>query len=165
MSLTPGSSRLIFERMAITQFPGKPQIPQEADEVIEGMADAVVALLGSRAVTALSNQPDQIQRKILQRAAEKIAPTAPKSGNVLGTVTSIFEHSERKKWTLAEIRTAVAATGLAATDKQVSNALGYLTRRERLVQLSYGVYFNKDIGAVTISLGDEGVEPHRDNFE
>ena len=152
--------------MSVTQFPNKPLVSEEADEVIEGMADAVIALLGSRPVTGLSDRPDQIQRKILQRVAEKIgAPSPAKTGNILATVTSIFEQSDRKQWKLSEIRTAVAATGLSATDKQIANALGYLTRRERLVQLSYGVYFNKDIGAVTVTTEDLGVEPHRDNFE
>ena len=151
--------------MSVTPISKTPQGGHDKEQVINSLAEAVAAVLSS-AATLLGADASDAQREVLRRAAERLpAPDAAKAGNILGTVTSIFEHSKRKKWSLGDIRTAVAATGLAATDKQISNAVAYLTRRERLIQISYGVYYNKDIGAVTVELGDLRVEPERNNFE
>jgi hypothetical protein len=144
--------------MTISPFPAKPEDgsdqPAVADELLNSLAAAVVALLGSR--------PEDIQREILRRAAKAIpAPSVVKSGNVLGTVTSIFARSERKNWNLAEIKTAVAAEGLEASDKQISNSLAYLTRRGRLEQVAYGRYLNRDIGGVLLTTEPLNAAPSR----
>jgi hypothetical protein len=151
--------------MSATPISKPPQGASDKEKVISGLADAVASMLNS-ATVLLGADASDVQREVLRRTAEKIpAPDAARAGNILGTVTSIFEHSKRKKWTLGDIRTAVAARGLAATDKQISNAVAYLTRRERLIQISYGVYYNRDIGTVTVDLGETRVEPERNNFE
>ena len=43
-------------------------------------------------------------------------------------------------WSVSDIKTAMAKTAPDVTAKQISNVLGYLTRRRRLHRMSYGLY-------------------------
>jgi hypothetical protein len=121
------------------------------DPMLDRLACAVCALL--------RDVPDEERREILRRVAAPEKPERP--ATVLGTVIEIFRRNKdhRRDWTVAELRDAVAAEGVAAPAKTVHNALGYLSRKRRIQQIAYGRYLFLDEGAMLVTTEDMDVEP------
>lgn len=93
--------------------------------------DAVKLLLSTLSVDE--------QERALQEITEEIRPIpAPRAGDVLGAIIKFLPR--RPQWTMREIKNEVAATGVDATDKEVYNSIGYLTRKRHIKRIGYGQY-------------------------
>ena len=66
---------------------------------------------------------------------------------------------QQRRWSAKEVRDAVLAKGIAATPKQVYNAIGYFRRKGYVRQIAYGHYVVEGIGAGIVTPDDLGVEP------
>ncbi|MBS0247396.1 MAG: hypothetical protein JSR61_12310 [Proteobacteria bacterium] len=63
---------------------------------------------------------------------------APRAGEVLGTIIRLLP--KQKAWSVAELKQHVDQAGVQATDKEIYNAVGYLTRKGRVRRVAYGRY-------------------------
>lgn len=99
-------------------------------------------------ISALSY--DERQR-LLADLIEMLKPiSAPKAGDVLGAVVKLLPR--QKTWTVAGIREEVERQGVEATQKEVYNAVGYLSKRGHIRRISYGRYV---VDGVAIETGDD----------
>ena len=99
--------------------------------------DAHAALAAIRALLASLSPQDRT--KVVRELAESVRDLpAPQAGKVLGVVVSMLPQQER--WTTDEIKQKVAESGVAATTKEIYNAIGYCTRRQYLHHSGYGQY-------------------------
>ena len=109
----------------------------------------------------LSALPEAEQAVLLRQLTEAIQPIpAPRAGEVLGTIVQFLRPRPNQPWTVEEIKEGIAARGIEATAKEVYNALGYLTRKQRIKRVGYGQYLVD--GALLTTADDLGVEPARD---
>lgn len=76
---------------------------------------------------------------------------------MLGTVVKFLP--SKSEWTVGDVKKQVAAAGVAATPKEIYNALGYLSRNGHIRRVGYGRYLLD--GALMVSSDDLGGEPTR----
>jgi hypothetical protein len=55
----------------------------------------------------------------------------------------------QREWSVAEIKHKIDERGVAATAKEIYNALGYLTRKKHIRHIGYGRYLIDGIPVVT----------------
>ena len=65
----------------------------------------------------------------------------------------------KRDWTVEQLKETVAQHGIGATDKQVFNAVGHLTRQGILKRVGYGRYIYE--GAEIVTMDDLGEPPSR----
>jgi hypothetical protein len=98
------------------------------------------------------------QKEVLTQIEALLRPIpAPRAGNVLSAVVRVV--SSRKEWTVSEIKSEVVAQGVKASDKELYNAVGYLTRGKHLKRVGYGQYLFE--GGLLCTSDDLGGEPAR----
>jgi len=78
-----------------------------------------------------------------------------RAGPVLGTVVRLLPR--RAEWTAQEIKQEVADSGVAATSREVFNAIGYLIRKGHVQRVGTGKYLVAGVGLQ--SMDDFGGEP------
>ncbi len=101
--------------------------------------------------------PDE-RKQVLNQIEALLRPIpAPRAGDVLGAVVRVVPL--RKKWTISEIKSEVVAQGVKASDKELYNAVGYLTRGKHLKRVGYGQYLFE--GGLIVTAGELGGEPVR----
>ncbi|TIQ46744.1 hypothetical protein [Mesorhizobium sp.] len=125
------------------------------DSRSDQFADAIRVLL-----SALSPQEqDQVLRKVI----EKLRPIpAPRAGEVLEAI--VLALPQRRDWSVEELRKTVQQQGVSATPKEVSNAIGYLTRKRHMRRVGYGRYVVDGTEIVTSDdLGGENAR-HEDLY-
>ena len=112
------------------------------------IADAIRSLL--------STLPQKMRERLLEEMLSEMRPIqAPRAGEVLGTVVRLLRR--QPNWTTEQIREEVSKEGVEASNKEVYNALGYLTRRGHVRRVGYGRYIIDGVGVVTSE--DLSVEP------
>src|ERR1700741_1015775 len=62
----------------------------------------------------------------------------PKAGDVLATIIRLLP--KQRSWTVSELKQQITERGIEAKPKEIYNALGYLTRNERITRVGYGRY-------------------------
>jgi hypothetical protein len=84
--------------------------------------------------------------------------SAPRAGQVLGTILKLVPRD--RSFTIEEVRKSIEAEGIQATAKAIYNALGYLTRKQKIQRIGHGRYI---IGGMPVVTSDElGGAPSRD---
>jgi hypothetical protein len=120
----------------------------------EKISDAIKTLLSMLTLAE--------QHQVLQKITEAVQPIpAPRAGDVLGAVVRWIPRDS--KWTVEDAKQGVAAQGVAATPKEIYNAIGYLTRKQHIRRIGYGRYLID--GAEIRTLDDFGLEPAPDDCE
>ncbi len=114
------------------------------------------------AVNALLKPLSPIEQEAVLTHLKQLIPSnaTPRAGKVLGAVVRHLEHerTRRREWTVREIKDAVAGQGVRAKPREVFNAIAYLARRGRVVQVAYGRYRLLDYGVGIETADDLGVE-------
>jgi hypothetical protein len=124
--------------------------PAPIDPTRQKVIEAIKLLLGTLS-------PEQ-QECVLDEIAETIRRIpAPRAGKVLGAIVRTLPR--RVNWSIEQIKQEVAAQGVAATDKEVYNSVGYLTRRKHIRRVGYGAYLYE--GGLLTTADDLGLEPTR----
>jgi hypothetical protein len=113
-----------------------------------------LALIRTLTSSLPATERDRYFREIAQ--ALKTA-TAPKAGEVLGTIVRLL--TRQKEWSVAEIKTQVDHQGVQATHKEIYNAVGYLARKGRVRRIGYGKYLVD--GTLLDTADDFGLENAR----
>lgn len=107
----------------------------------------------------LRSLPVSEQELVLAELSDALRPIpVPRAGPVLGSVVRLLPQKE--EWAVSEIKQQVEAEGTQASNKEIYNALGYLTRKGHVRRLGYGRYYVN--GAVLETSEDLGGEPTRD---
>ncbi len=156
LRLEPIESEMDREMSTTHPFPP----PQESsvtgsgDPVRQKIVDAIKLL-----VSCLSpNDRERVVREIM----EAIRPIpAPPAGQVLGAIVSLLPR--RPRWTVEDVKQQVASEGIAATPKEIYNALGYLTRERHIRRVGryYGLVV---IIALAIAVGAQALGNGRTNL-
>ena len=116
------------------------------------IADAIKLLL--------STLPPEEQESVVREITEEIRPIpAPRAGQVLGAVLRLLPRRRTEEWTVEDIKQGVAEQGVPASDKEIYNSLGYLTRKKRIRRVGYGRYLVD--GGLLVTADDLGGEPVR----
>ncbi len=98
---------------------------------VERVVDAVRLLLERLS----PNEREQVRRAL----QEELRPIAtPRGGEVLSAIVYLLPR--RESWTPQDFKSDVSELGVEATDKEIQNALAYLTRRGHLRRIGYGQY-------------------------
>jgi hypothetical protein len=127
------------------------KFPIRQTEHSETLADAAARELAAAIETMLSRSSLAERETVVRLLAERLRPnTSAKAGDVLGTILRILP--KRAEWTIGEFKKGVADRGVAATPKQVFNAVGHLTRTRRITRIGYGRYI---VGGVPIETADD----------
>jgi hypothetical protein len=121
--------------------------------------DADARDLASAIEIILSGYSLAARETVVRLLAEKLKPeSSAKAGDVLGVLLRILP--KQPEWSVGELKKSVSERGVTATDKQVFNAVGHLTRMGRIKRIGYGRYIVEGIPFETID--DLGGEPSRD---
>ena len=97
----------------------------------EGVVSAFMAM-----VDGLS--PD-LQERVRAELSKKFPLSlSPKPGQVLGTILKLVPRGQ--EFTIDDVKKSVEAEGVQATAKAIYNALGYLTRKQKIVRVGHGRY-------------------------
>ena len=106
--------------------------------------------------TLLSALPRSEQTRVLRELNNALQPISVKqAGHVLTAIVRLLP--ERVEWRVNDLKKEVAAEGVAATPKEVYNAMAYLTRKGHVRRIGYGRYLVN--GAELITSDDLGGEP------
>jgi hypothetical protein len=114
---------------SVTPFP-KDNAEAESSSV-DRTVDAIRLLLES-----LSPHERERVRRALGTELRPIE--TPRAGEVLSTIVQLLP--QRENWTAKQFKEQVADRGVGATDKEIQNALAYLTRRGHISRVGYGQY-------------------------
>jgi len=128
-----------------------PKPPIESDEAAErtkAYARAVQIMLDAL--------PLAERETVIRLLSESVRPSeaGSKAGDVLGVLLRLLPKNER--WTVEDFRKGIEQHGVEATDKQMFNAIGYLTRKGRIKRIGYGRYLVE--GVPIVSADDIGGE-------
>jgi len=89
--------------------------------------------------TLISSLPIPVQEAFKREIAQAMrSASAPRAGEVLGTILRLLPR--QKAWSVTELKRQVDEHGVEATDKEIYNAVGYLTRKGRVRRIAYGRY-------------------------
>ncbi|HEX8168391.1 MAG TPA: hypothetical protein VF601_21725 [Beijerinckiaceae bacterium] len=130
----------------------KPAETKPADPVQEKSLDLARAIFDS-----LTPELQEQFLRDLNKKARAAIPPGPRAGEVLENVIQLFR--QKPSWRAADVRRLFEERGIAASAKQVFNALDYLTRTGRLQRVAYGQYLVA--GGLLTGAEDLGGEPGR----
>jgi hypothetical protein len=135
------------------------KFPIRGGDRSEPASDRSASDLVSAIETLLSRCSLAERETVIRLLAEKIKPdSSSKAGDVLGTLLRILPG--REQWTIGELKKIVSERGISASDKQVFNAVGHLTRKGHIKRIGYGRYVVEGIPIETTD--DLGGEPTRE---
>lgn len=125
-----------------------------SETVAKAVADAIQGMLDGLP----SDQHDAVLRAL------KLKPSEPagRPGTLANAILRIVPKDAT--FTVEEIKEKAADEGVKASDKEIHNAFGYLTRKQQIRRLAYGVYAVEGVGVVVTS-DDLGGEPGRNDVE
>ena len=127
------------------------KFPCRESERQETPTDAAARELAAAIETILSRASLAERETVIRLLAEKLKPdSSAKAGDVLGVLLRILP--KRAEWTIGVLKKEVSARGVAATPKQVFNAVGHLTRTGRITRVGYGRYI---VGGVSFETADD----------
>jgi hypothetical protein len=109
--------------------------------------------------TLLGGLPPELQERVRAALFESFPQNSPpRPGQVLGTILKLVPRD--RAFTIEEVKKKIEDEGIHATAKAIYNALGYLTRKNKIQRIGHGRYI---IGDVSIVTSDElGGAPSKD---
>lgn len=117
---------------------------------IEGMVKAIFALVDG---FALTNREREL---VLRQVSEKLRPIpVPRAGDALSAVVQLIPRN--RDWTVKELKSKVEWNGSSISDKELYNAIGYLTRKHHIQRVGPGRYIVN--GIVVTSTDNLGGQP------
>jgi hypothetical protein len=134
----------------VVQIPTVSVSPRDAHENAraESIISTIKILFGELSIAD--------QKHLLTQLTEILRPIpAPRAGDVLSAVIHLLP--KRPDWTVTELKQAIDRHGVEATPKEVYNALGYLTRKQKIQRVGHGRYMVD--GALLETIDDLGVGP------
>lgn len=109
--------------------------PSNADSASDARSQQTLALIHTLIRSLPPAEQDRLRREFVGKMRTMAAPRA---GEVLGTIVRLLP--KQKAWSVAELRQRIDEVGVAATDKEIYNAVGYLARKGRVRRIAYGRY-------------------------
>jgi hypothetical protein len=73
--------------------------------------------------------------------------SAPRAGQVLGTILRLVPRD--RPFTIEDVKKGIESEGVQATAKAIYNALGYLTRKEKITRIGHGKYIIDGLAWIT----------------
>ena len=128
--------------------------PRSSSDLTPPSSDELAAAIEIVLRSLPPEQREQIKRNLLEDV--RPIPT-PRGGPVLRLIASTLPRQQQ--WTAKDIREAIQGQRIAASPKQIYNALGYLCRKGHIRQISYGHYVVEGIGAGIVTSDDLDLEP------
>jgi hypothetical protein len=123
-------------------IPDQAKSPSESDRVV-AFANAIKTMMDSL--------PLGEREQVLRRLTEMLkSETAPKAGDVLSVIVRLLP--KKRDWTVQDLKNRVAEHGVEASQKEIYNAVGYLTRKGRMRRVGYGQYV---VDGVQLTTADE----------
>jgi hypothetical protein len=122
--------------------------PSNSEMELHADSDPHVQQLRATIKTMIGWLPPAEREQFLREISATLRPaTNPKAGDVLATIVQLLP--KQKTWTVAELKQRIDDRGVAATPKEVYNAVGYLARRGRITRVGYGRYLADGMEVVT----------------
>lgn len=138
----------------------RPQIHQmHADREVDArLSDAVDTIK-----FMLARFSSEERELILKQITDFVRPIpVERAGTVLGLIIKMLP--KKRAWTIDDLKTEIKEKGLEAQDKEVYNAMGYLTRKGHIRRVGYGRYVVDGVEVVTAdNLGGETTR-HEDAY-
>lgn len=123
--------------------PPKPEDAEASDRAMQAIVSAIDTL-----VDGLSPAKKEW---VLRSVTEKLRPVpVPQAGDVLGIVVQLLPR--KGDWSIAELKKRIDDQAVPVTQKEIYNALGYLTRKGHIQRVGYGRYM---IGGIPVVTADE----------
>lgn len=123
--------------------------PPPQERSVTGSGDPVWQKIVGAIKLLVSSLPPNDRERVLREMMKAIRNIpAPPAGQVLGAIVSLLPR--RPRWTVEDVRQEVASEGVAATPKEIYNALGYLTRKRHIRRI--GRYYEYIMLIVFIAL-------------
>jgi hypothetical protein len=139
--------------MVVDPSKNSPDAPHNA--VDDAYAESVVTAFKALLAGLSPEQQERVRSAIFQAFPQN---STPRAGQVLGTILKLVPRD--RAFTIEEIKKKVEAEGIQATVKAIYNALGYLTRKQKIQRIGHGRYI---IGGMSIVTSDElGGAPSRE---
>jgi hypothetical protein len=108
--------------------------------------------------TLLSGLSPEIQERVRASLLKSFPPnTSQRPREVLATVLKLVPRD--RAVTIEEVQKSVEAQGIQATAKVIANALGYLTRKKKIIRVGHGRYMVD--GELVITSDNLGGAPSR----
>lgn len=96
------------------------------------------------------------RERVLREVTEMLRPISlPRAGDTLGLVVQLLPRN--REWTVKELKVRVQNQGAPISDKELYNALGYLTRKQHIQRVGQGRYMIN--GIPVVSADELGGEP------
>jgi hypothetical protein len=135
------------------------QINHEKEPAQNALDDARAEGVVTAIKTLLSGLSPEIQERVRTSLLKSFPPnTTPRPGEVLNTVLRLVPRD--RAVTIEEVKKSVEAKGIPATAKAIANALGYLTRKKKIIRIAHGRYMIDN--EMVITSDDLGGAPSRD---
>lgn len=139
--------------MAEIQPTNRLDTPQNALD--DAHAESVVTAFKALFAGLSPDQQERVRAAIFKSFPEE---TTPRAGQVLGTILRLVPKD--RAFTIDEVKKRIEAEGIHATAKAIYNALGYLTRKQKIERIGHGRYM---VGGMLVVTSDHlGGAPSRD---
>jgi len=135
--------------------PSKNSQDAPQNSVDDAYAESVVTAFKALLAGLSPDQQERVRAAIFQAFPQN---STPRAGQVLGTILKLVPRD--RAFTIEEVKKKIEAEGIQATVKAIYNALGYLTRKQKIQRIGHGRYI---IGGMSIVTSDElGGAPSRE---
>src|SRR5215217_5469385 len=139
-------------------LPLQPSSPKSTDAPpAEHIVEQTKALIQSLVASLPPAEEQEVARFINDKVGAAASFPGARAGGVLGKLIELLPR--QKSWKAAELKQLVEKSGVAASPKEVYNALHYLARRGNLRRVGYGQYLFD--GVLLTTLDDFGGERTR----
>jgi hypothetical protein len=128
--------------MGIEPIKNPADAPQNALD--DAHAESVLAAFKALLAGLSPEQQERVRAALFQTFP---ANSAPRPGQVLGTILKLVPRD--RAFTIEEVKKSIEAEGIQATAKAIYNALGYLTRKNKIQRIGHGRYIVEGLAFVT----------------
>lgn len=134
-------------------------INNAVDSVRNALDDAHAESVVTAFKALLAGLSPEKQERVRAEIFKSFPPTsAPRAGQVLGTILKLVPRD--RPFTIEEVKKNVESEGVQATAKAIYNALGYLTRKEKIMRIGHGRYVVD--GLLWVTSDELGGAPSKD---
>jgi hypothetical protein len=128
--------------------------PEDAGQnaLDDAHAESVLTALKALLAGLSPEQQERVRAELFKSFSQN--PT-PRAGQVLGVILKLVPRD--RAFTIEEVKKGIEAEGTQATAKSIYNALGYLTRKQKIQRIGHGRYIID--GGLLETMDDLGVGP------